>query len=228
MAKAAVEKIKPFEKWETEEVELTFGIRRVDTLPLLTEWLNAEEPTDAYERETLQRNHRAFQRKASFWNEDEIKFFFISKVITLVDFNKEKVYSTFTQRTLTAQVTDIQGNTLDLRGRVELLVARGEQKPRQPFFFLNEYKPQFKTTQSDPVGQLLISMVATQSLNNPIRPMYGVYVVGQLWWFVLLEGKDYAISKPFDAADETTLFKIFSILKRCKTYIETAIAEVNP
>ena len=221
-----MEKTKPFEKWETEEVELTFGIKRVDTLPLLTEWLNAEEPADAYERETLQRNHHAFQRKAGFWNEDEIKFFFISKVITLVDFNKEKVYSTFTQRTLMAKVKDINGQLLDLRGRVELLVARGEQKPRQPFFFLNEYKPQFKTTQSDPVGQLLISMVATQSLNNPVIPMYGVYVVGQLWWFVLLDGLDYAISKPFDAADEIALFKIFSILKRCKFYIEKALETV--
>jgi hypothetical protein len=222
-----MEKTKPFEKWGTEEVELTFGIRRVDELPLLTDWLNAEEPADAFERETLHRNHRAFQRKAGFWNEDEIKFFFISKVITLVDFNKEKVYSTFTQRTLTAKVKDINGNLLDLRGRVELLVARGEQNPRQPFFFLNEYKPQFKTTQSDPVGQLLISMVATQSLNTSSRPVYGVYVVGQWWWFVLLDGLDYAISKPFDAADETALFKIFSILKRCKAYIETAIAEVS-
>ena len=35
-------KAKPFERWEFEEVELTFGIKRVDTLPFLSEWVSAE------------------------------------------------------------------------------------------------------------------------------------------------------------------------------------------
>lgn len=218
--------MKPFERWETEEVKLTFGIKQLDTLPALDEWMSAEEPIDDFEREVLLRNHRAFRRKANLWNEDEIKFFFISRIITLVDFNKEDVYSTFSQRTLEASVRDIHNEELKLRGRVEFLVALGEQKPRQPFFFLNEYKPQFKSTSNDPVGQLLIAMVATQSLNEHPRPMYGVYVVGQYWNFVLLEDKEFAISESFDAAKEDELFKIFFILRRCKTYIEKEVAEL--
>ena len=110
-----------------------------------------------------------------------------------------------------------------MRGRVELLVASGEQKPRHPFFFLNEYKPLNKTTPSDPVGQLLIAMVAARSLNEDIKPLYGVYVIGQYWHFVILNQNEYAISSTFDAVEEDELFKIFSILKRCKKYIETEI-----
>ncbi len=218
--------MKPFERWETEEVKLTFGIKQLDTLPALDEWMSAEEPIDDFEREVLLRNHRAFRRKANLWNEDEIKFFFISRIITLVDFNKEDVYSTFSQRTLEASVRDVNNKEVKLRGRVEFLVALGEQKPRQPFFFLHEYKPQFKSTSNDPVGQLLIAMVATQSLNEHPRPMYGAYVVGQYWRFVLLENKEFAIGKTFDAAEEEDLFKIFSILRRSKVYIEKEVAEL--
>ncbi len=219
-------KAKPFERWETEEVELTFGINKVDSLPKLTEWLKADElPTD-FERESLLRDYKAFRRKSGFWNEDEIKFFFISKVITLVNFSEEKVYSTFTQRTINAQVEDVKKQMLDLRGRVELLVALGEQRPRQPFFFLNEYKPLNKTTPSDPVGQLLIAMVAARALNEKQIPMYGVYVIGQYWTFLVLDKNEYAVGPNFDAIEEPDLFKIFSLLKRCKKYIEAEIASV--
>jgi hypothetical protein len=115
---------------------------------------------------------------------------------------------------------------IDLRGRVELLVAMGEQRPRQPFFFLHEYKPQYKSTPNDPVGQLLITMVATQELNETPRTLYGVYVVGKLWQFVVLEGKNYAVSMSYDTSKISDLFKIFSILKRCKIYIEAAIEKM--
>ena len=216
-------KSKPFERWEFEEVELTFGIKRVDTLPLLSEWVSAEESPTVFEKESILRNHKSFKRKAGLWNEDELKFFFISKIINLVDFSIDGVYSTFTQRTIAAKVANIKNEILDLRGRVELLVALGEQKPRHPFFFLNEYKPLNKTTPSDPVGQLLIAMVAARSLNEDIKPLYGVYVIGQYWHFVILNQNEYAISSTFDAVEEDELFKIFSILKRCKKYIETEI-----
>ena len=115
---------------------------------------------------------------------------------------------------------DVNKKEVALRGRVEFLVAAGTQNPRQPFFFLHEYKPTYKTTPSDPLGQLLVSMLATQTLNIQERPLYGVYVVGKLWQFVLLDKNEYAVSSSFDATDETDLFKIFSVLKQCKIYIE--------
>jgi hypothetical protein len=63
-------------------------------------------------------------------------------------------------------------------------------------------------------------MLATQTLNTQERPIYGVYIIGSLWWFVVLQGNQYAVSDPFNAFKEEELFKIFSILKRCKSYIE--------
>lgn len=159
------------------------------------------------------------------WNEDELKFFFISGIISLVNFSKPKVYSSFSQRTLATKRPDIHQNMIDLRGRVEFFVALGEQIPRQPFFFIHQYKPLNKTTPSDPLGQLLIAMLATQTLNNTQQPIYGVYIMGSLWWFVVLNGNEYAVSEPFNAFKEAELFKIFSILKRCKGYIEAYISQ---
>ena len=69
-------KAKPFERWEFEEVELTFGIKRVDTLPFLSEWVSVEELPTVFEKESILRNHKSFKRKAGLWNEDELIFFY--------------------------------------------------------------------------------------------------------------------------------------------------------
>jgi hypothetical protein len=215
-----IEKMKPFERWKYEEIELTFGTERVKNLDVLDKWLQANEPADDFEKRTLLIYHDQLVRKVDAWNEDELKFFFISHIITLVDFSKPKVYSSFSQRTLAAKRKDIEDNDVELRGRVEFFVALGEQIPRQPFFFIHEYKPLNKTTPSDPLGQLLIAMLATQTLNSVQRPLFGVYIIGKLWQFVVLDGNQYAVSDSFDAIRIEELFKIFSILKRCKSYIE--------
>ena len=215
-----LEKMKPFERWKYEEVELTFGTERVKDLPSLVEWLKADEPADDFEKKILGIYYDQLVRKVDAWNEDELKFFFLSHIITLVDFTKPKVYSSFSQRTIAAKRKDVNQQDVDLRGRIEFFVALGEQTPRQPFFFIHEYKPLNKTTPSDPLGQLLIAMLATQTLNDIKRPLYGTYIRGSNWQFVVLENNQYSVSKSFDAIEEIELYKIFSILKRCKSYIE--------
>jgi hypothetical protein len=213
--------MKPFERWK---VELTFGTERVENLPTMTHWLAADEPADAFETKILTRYHDELVRKVEAWNEDELKFFFLSHIITLVDFTKPKVYSSFSQRTIATKRKDLNQKEVDLRGRVEFFVAMGEQIPRQPFFFLHEYKPLNKTTPSDPLGQLLIAMLATQTMNDIKRPLFGAYVRGSAWQFVILEDNQYTVSLPFDALDKVKMFKIFSILKRCKSYIEAWVS----
>ncbi len=183
--------MKPFERWKYEEIELTFGTERVDCLKTLDSWLEADEPADDFERRTIMSYHEQLVRKVDAWNEDELKLFFIYRIITLVNFSKPKVYSSFSQRTLAAKHKDIHQNEVDLRGRVEFFVALGEQIPRQPFFFIHEYKPLNKTTPSDPLGQLLIAMLATQTLNTVERPIFGVYTEGGIFF-------DFNVSQLFN------------------------------
>ena len=218
--------MKSFEKWKYEEIELTFGTERVDNLPQLTEWLSVNDAPSEFETVIINNLYPELVRKVDGWNEDELKFFFIAHIINLVNFSKPKVYSSFSQRTISTVKKDIHQNDVELRGRIVFFVATGEQIPRQPFFFLHEYKPLNKTTPSDPLGQLLIAMLATQTFNEIHRPMYGVYITGKLWQFIVLEENKYSVSVSFDATKKEELFKILSILKRCKTYIEEMISKM--
>ena len=116
-----MDKAKPFERWKYEEVQLTFGIQRAQTLPALTDWLNTDGVADDYETRTIKRYYSELVRKVDAWNEDELKFFFLANLITLVNFAKPSVYSSFPQRTISAERLDVRQNKVELRGRVEFL-----------------------------------------------------------------------------------------------------------
>ncbi len=116
------------------------------------------------------------------------------------------------------------------------MVASGIHEPRQPFFFLHEYKKELGS--GDPVGQLLATMCVAEILNKtPVKPtlfnpnpkpfknipLYGCYVMGRFWFFLRLKDKRYFISKPFDAEDEEQLEGIVCLLKAQKSMIENLI-----
>lgn len=211
---------KPFERWLTQEVEMTFGVKEVNNPKILVDWLASNE--DLTPEEITIANHLRLRlvNRVEYWNEDELKFFFLGEFINQIDFNNKGIYSSFSQRTIATEAIDLQNNPISLRGRVEWLVATGKQVPLHPFFFINEYKPHLKS-QNDPKGQLLISMYATYILNKKDMPLYGVYVIGKFWQFVTLDGLEYAVSESYDATKQADLIQIIRILKRCKRYIET-------
>ncbi|TAE69654.1 MAG: hypothetical protein EAZ85_12655 [Bacteroidetes bacterium] len=67
-------------------------------------------------------------------------------------------------------------------------------------------------------------MLAAQSKNNGLNlPIYGMYNIGQNFFFVILEQEKYTISKQFDATDKQDLEKIISMLKFVKNHIENFI-----
>ena len=49
-------------------------------------------------------------------------------------------------------------------------------------------------------------------------PLHGAYVKGGFWYFVILNEKEYSVSKAFDAT-ENDIYKIFYILCKDKEYI---------
>ena len=67
-------------------------------------------------------------------------------------------------------------------------------------------------------------MLAARELNAIEYPLYGCYVVGRNWFFLVLEGSVYAESKQFAASDEDDMLRIFSALKEAKVII-TRLAE---
>jgi hypothetical protein len=212
--------MKPFEKWETEEVELTFGINFVKNMLVMQDWVLFQQPLTPKEEEVAEFYRERLQDFADFWREEDMKVFFIMPILQIVDFYKPLKYRTFMEATFQANLVDAQNNPCTLRGRVEMVVATGKQNPQTPFFFLNEYKAQRKVV-TDPKGQLLIAMLAAQAKNNGLNlPIYGMYNIGQFWFFVVLAGKEYTTSKAFDATDKDDLKQIINALQYVKAHIE--------
>ncbi len=212
--------MKPFEKWKTEEVERTFGIDFIKKLPLMYDWLQFQQPLTPEDEKTSDKLRLFLQDFANFWNEEDMKVFFIVPILQIVNFYAPNKYRTFMEATFQADLVDAQNLPCTLRGRVEMVVATGKQDPQTPFFFLNEYKAQIKVT-SDPQGQLLIAMLAAQAKNNGKNlPIYGMYNIGQFWFFVVLAGKEYTTSTAFDATDKGDLKQIINALQYVKAHIE--------
>lgn len=203
---------KSFEKWRIGELHHAFGLtRHYKNFQLLEDWLASDHPiheTDAIRIEELKED---LFYNADIWNEDELKFFFISQLIAVCKI-KSKHYKIFTQRRMGATIEDI-----NLSGIVDFVIAQGIDEPEKPFFFIHEYKQEKKHT-NDPLAQLLSAMLVAQALNKSANPIYGCYVLGRFWFFVVLKGQDYAVSNAFNASNQD-LFKIVHLIRQAQQYI---------
>jgi hypothetical protein len=206
--------MRSFDTWTYEQVEDAFGILSVDSLPEFEHWLLGDgvQPND-FERIQLDNYRKLLLKEVKNWNEDELKLFFIGPILGLIDFNTEH-FKPFTQRTLS-----IEKGNVSASGKVDFMLAKGKMIPKIPYFCLHEYK-QENRRDNDPLGQLLIGMVAAQAKNdNDGLPIYGCYVSGRNWFFVFLLGNQYCLSDAYVATSED-LYSIVAILKKCKMLVD--------
>jgi hypothetical protein len=199
-------KNKEFKAWLFEEINDAFGLTRLYKHKLWDELSSLKFDESHKHKETIEIFREQLLESVESWNEDELKFMFISPFVKLVDFFSPK-YKVFTQRKMSVSYAN---GTKMTSGNVEFMIAKGIQIPKKPFFFLHEYKPE-KRRDNDPLGQLLIGMVAAQIQNADGETLYGCYVSGRSWFFVILEGKEYAVSNSYNAAGNE-IYQIFAIL----------------
>ena len=205
--------MKEFSKWTINEVEEYFQVTQIDQLSALTEWLAADVPVAQPEERQLSELSAKLLRHVLDWNEEELKMKFIGFVMGLVNYDQEQ-YQAFFDRSLAVRI-----NRERLAGVVDCMIASGRRVPKRPFFCLHEYKPE-KHSSNDPLGQVLVAMIAAQLSNNDGRPIYGAYVVGRNWYFVVLDQKTYAVSLEYDATKDADLTRIFKALRSIKFMIE--------
>jgi hypothetical protein len=151
------------------------------------------------------------------WNEVELENKFISPLIILSKIDNER-FSYFLARELATTIGEYE-----LLGKVDGMIASGFRSPKKPFFCLKEYKRQ-TDPDGDPRGQCLIAMLVAQHLNQNQQPIYGCYVIGKLWHFMVLEGKEYAISSGLLCTNDE-IFAIFRIIKGLKYLIEKQLSK---
>jgi hypothetical protein len=203
---------RPFEKWDFEEVEKEFGLTPIKQLSVLVKWLDV--PNKIIISPFQEELRISMEENVETWNEDELKTLFIAPFLLTFKFNNPPLYRVFTQRQF-----KIQTPTIEASGKVEWFVSTGKQKPQKPFFFLQEYKPA-RYAGSDPLGQLLIAMVEAQIQNEILQtPIYGCYMVGRMWFFVVLVGKEYGVSGSYDATKTDDLNAMIYILERVREHI---------
>jgi hypothetical protein len=61
--------------------------------------------------------------------------------------------------------------------------------------------------------------------NDPDQALYGCYIIGRNWFFVVLQEKNYAVSNAYVATD-IAIFDIVGILKKIKKMFELKIGYV--
>jgi len=207
--------MKSFSKWKIAEVEDTFNIVIRKHNKRLTQWLTDPVVPTPAEESLLDELKDRLQDQVWDWNEWELKGKFIFPLLLAIDFDEEQ-YQSFIERDISVDIDDEK-----LSGTVDFLVASGKRYPKHPYFFIHEFKKEHESS-GDPLGQLLITLVAAQKLNNDNQPIYGCYVMGRFWFFVVLEGLEYSTSLAYDAT-KNEISDIFGILKNTKKIISKII-----
>jgi hypothetical protein len=204
-----------FENWETQDIEIAFNLEQLEVMDLLENWLQSTTELSISEDEMVKKIKKALKNNADFWNEDELKLQFIAPLLLIVDYTMPDC-KIFSQRHISATI-----NNIEIGGRVDFMLAKGKQKPIKPYFFIHEYKQETKKGSCDPKGQLLSEMLVAQAKNQENMPIYGSYVLGRSWFFVILNGKEYAVSNAYNASDDD-IYTIIAILRKVKEYIQNS------
>ncbi len=208
---------KSFERWTIDAVRQNLGLTESFQHPALQRILKTKPSLSPEDAEFVRFHQENLLRHITRWNEQELQVFFIGHILAMVNFENEAAeYRAFMQRQLTATIGDIT-----LTGRVDFMVATGYGEPQQPYFFLHEYKKE-RGIDNDPLAQLLASMVAAQHLNDSPKLMYGCYVLGRNWFFVILDEKTYSVSDAFVATSED-LANIVAVLREVAEIIRVTV-----
>jgi hypothetical protein len=196
-------------------MERTFKIMPTKQNKALAEWITTSFEVTDFDRETVRRLCELLQDNVAHWNEYDLSMHFIGPMFSAVNFTKPFRFNLFAQRNLEAEVQQIK-----LMGRVDEVIASGYRDPELPFFAFNEYKKE-TNPDGDPAGQALAAMLVGQQQNQAAGsdfPIYGCYIIGRNWFFMVLEGKKYATSKAFQSTEYEDSLHIFRILSQLKVY----------
>ena len=203
-----------FSDCTAELMQDTFGLTQASEDDRLAQWLAAAQPLalNEVERAVLAQLRKTFLKNSDTWNEIELIEYLIAPLFALIDFHTD-YFKMFSERRIAAVVDDYE-----LYGEPDTLIATGTYTPKTPYFCFNEDK-RIEDAKGDALGQVLAEMLAAHTLNARNIPIYGVYVVDNVWYFLVLHDNAYCITKGHYAAHETDLGDIFKLLKALKAIL---------
>jgi hypothetical protein len=184
---------------------------------LLNNWIVKDENIvlDDTAENILAKIEPKLSLKIGAWLEEDLKMKLLSLIFLLADLSEDQKFDIFYERTI---VTDVKG--VEVGGKVDCLVSSltGFAVPNKPYFLMQEFKKS-KGDKQDPEGQMLAAMIAGQHLNDNQKPLYGSYVVGEFWYFAVLNGNKYAHSEALQLTNSQNLRQVIMTLRNLKTII---------
>ena len=209
--------------WKEGEIIRTFNLNRIygRPTPLMKEWLDVDTPIlNIPEAYNFERALSKLEKSFTGWNEEDLKIKFIGPVLELGSMIDDDIVIGYFDKTISATVEGIK-----LTVKSDFMLARGTLEFFEtPYFHFQEYKP-YKNPSGDSMAQLLEAFLIAQEKNKNGLPLYGVDIMGKQWQFVTMEGKDYCISKTFDAVDREDLLAIIAILRKFRYILETRLLD---
>jgi hypothetical protein len=185
-------------------LEKIFELKLKDENVFLSAWVNQNQVLNSFQQEALLFYRKELRANFFNWNEQELSMHFIGPMLSLVDFTGEN-FNAYANRSIKATIGEIE-----LNGIPDGMIAKGRREPEIPYFCFQEYKKEIDPN-GHPAAQALGAMLVGQSLNDNKSPIYGCYVIGKFWTFMVLDGKNYALSQGYDAT--STIFQILLTLK---------------
>ncbi len=214
---------KSVKSWREGELIKQFNLKRIigTKTPLLEEWIDVEIPQfNESEQYIFERVLMRGQKSLVAWSEEDLKMKFISPIIELGNLNDDENIVGYFDKTISATVEGIP-----LIVKSDFMLAKGILNVFEtPYFHFQAYKPQLNPS-GEPMAQLLEAFLIAQVKNNNNMPLYGVEIVGKQWTFVIMEGKEYCISKAFDAIDRSDLLKIIAMFRKFRHILTTRLMQ---
>ncbi len=200
-----------FKQWDLTSLDKAFGLTQVWDSSELLEWQNMPTEITESEKEQILHLQKPLIRGGRAWNEVELENKFISPLILTAKVEDDNV-GYFLERQLKGTIGDYE-----LSGMVDGVIATGFRDPDVPFFCMHEYKRSVEN-QGTPDAQVLAAMLVAREQNNNKKPIYGMFIVGVIWNFIVLNDNNYCISNEYKASGEE-VFAIFRMLKALKVLI---------
>jgi hypothetical protein len=209
-------------EYKEADLILRFDLDRVVeyATPLMAEWLAVENPDlNIHEQYIFDMKHKEALTQLAGWSEEDLKVKFLGTIIELGHLRSGNGIITLFDKLISATVENIL-----LTVKSDFMMAKGLLDVfSTPYFHFQEYKPHKKPS-GDSMAQLLQAFLIAQVKNKTTEmPLYGVEIMGKSWSFVVMEGKQYCISKAFDSTDREDLLKIIAVLRKFKWILETRL-----
>ncbi len=210
-------------QWREGDLILHFNLKRITDYqtPLMEEWLSVQLPVlTMVEQANFDEKYKLAVKKIAGWSEEDLKMKFITHILDLGYLIEDDNIVTFFDKMIWATV---EGTKLTVKS--DFMMAKGVLDVfRTPYFHFQEYKPQ-KNPSGDPMGQLLQAFLIAQEKNKNKNPLYGIEIIGETWRFVVMESKEYCISKTFTCTDKEDLLQIISVLRKFKEILLTRLMD---